>query len=160
MNYPILYRKRIIPNECILLKDDEILYYENDILVTRWNALKPKPNLAHGYSCYYFEQGFKISKFYRADHSLLYYYCDIITAEKNPSDNSIIVTDLLADVIVYPDGFVKVVDLAEIVDALDSNGITLSQVKQALLSLDKLLSIIYEDKLDKLTSYIDQFDMK
>lgn len=159
MNYPVLYRKRIIPNECILLKDDEILYYENNILVTKWNALKPKPDLAHGFSCYYFDQGFKISKFYRADHSLLYYYCDIITADKNLEDNTIIVTDLLADVIIYPDGYVKVVDLAEIVEALNSKDISLSEVKQALLSLDKLLSIIYEGKLNTLTSYIDKFDI-
>lgn len=159
MNYPILYRKRIIPDECVLLKDDEILFYENHILVTKWTTLKPKKDLDHGFSCYFFDEGYKISKFYDGEHKLLYYYCDIIDSEMRPEDNSMIVTDLLADVIVYPDGFVKVVDIDEIADALNKESITIEQVKKALYSLDKLLSIIYEDKLDTLTIYMDRFDI-
>lgn len=158
MNYPVLYRKRIIPDECVLLKDDEILFYEDHILVTKWNTLKPKKDLDHGFSCYFFQEGCKISKFYDREHKLLYYYCDIIDSEMRPEDNSIIVTDLLADVIVYPDGFVKVVDIDEIADALNKETITIEQVKKSLYSLDRLLSIIYEDKLDTLTIYMDKFD--
>lgn len=158
MNYPVLYRKRIIPDECVLLKDDEILFYEDHILVTKWNTLKPKKDLDHGFSCYFFQEGYKISKFYDREHKLLYYYCDIIDSEMRPEDNSIIVTDLLADVIVYPDGFVKVVDIDEIADALNKESITIEQVKKSLYSLDRLLSIIYEDKLDTLTIYMDKFD--
>ena len=158
MNHPTLYRKRIIPDECVLLKDDEILSYENNILVTRWKTLKPKKDLDHGFSCYFFDFGYKISKFYDREHNLLYYYCDIIDAEKREADNTIVVTDLLADVIVYPDGYVKVVDIDEIVEALNQESISLEQVKKALFSLDKLLSIIYEDKLDTLTTYMDKFD--
>lgn len=158
MSYPTLYRKRIIPDECVLLKDDEILSYENNILVTKWKTLKPKKDLDHGFSCYFFDFGYKVSKFYDREHNLLYYYCDIIDAEKREADNTIVVTDLLADVIVYPDGYVKVVDIDEIVEALNQENISLEQVKKALFSLDKLLSIIYEDKLDTLTTYMDKFD--
>lgn len=158
MSYPTLYRKRIIPDECVLLKDDEILSYENNILVTKWKTLKPKKDLDHGFSCYFFDFGYKVSKFYDREHNLLYFYCDIIDAEKREADNTIVVTDLLADVIVYPDGYVKVVDIDEIVEALNQESISLEQVKKALFSLDKLLSIIYEDKLDTLTTYMDKFD--
>lgn len=158
MNYPILYRKRIIPQECVLLKDDEILSYENNVLVTKWKTLKPKKDLDHGFSCYFFDSGYKVSKFYNREHDLLYYYCDIIDAQKNDTENTIIVTDLLADVIVYPDGYVKVVDIDEIVEALNSESISLAQLKKALCSLDRLLSIIYEDKLDTLTVHMDRFD--
>ena len=28
---PILFRRRIIPDECVLLKDDIILYHDEDI---------------------------------------------------------------------------------------------------------------------------------
>ena len=52
----------------------------------------------------------------------------------------------------------KVVDIDEIVEALNSSSISLEQVKKALYSLDKLLSIIYDDKLDTLTTYMDKFD--
>jgi len=158
MNYPLLYRKRIIPNECILLKDDEILCWDEDHIVTRWNALRPKKDLHHGYSCYFLKEGYKVSKFYRADNSLLYYYCDIITHEFVPAENKLIVTDLLADVIVYPDGFVKVVDLDEMVPALESDNISMPQLKSALTSCSRLLEIIYDGDLHKLTKYIEEFE--
>jgi hypothetical protein len=158
MDHPLLYRKRIIPDECILLKDDQVLFWDEQRIITRWNALKPKKNLHHGYSCYFLSEGFKVSKFYRADNSLLYYYCDIITHEYSEDRSSLIVTDLLADVIVYPDGFVKVVDLDEMVPALECGGITINCLKQALLSCSRLLSLIYAGRLSELTKYIDQFE--
>ncbi len=94
-----LYRERIIPKESVLLKDDEILYFKKNILATSWKALKPKKDLHHGYSIYYLDEGFKISKFYREDHSLLYYYCDIIDYSYDKKENTLVVTDLLADII-------------------------------------------------------------
>ncbi len=158
MNYPLLYRKRIIPDECILLKDDEILMWDDSVIVTRWKALKPKKDLHHGYSCYFLKEGYKISKFYRQDNTLIYYYCDIITHEYNASENKLIVTDLLADVIIYPDGFVKVVDLDEMVPALECGGISMNELKKALLSCNALLSLIYKGELAKLTKYIESFE--
>lgn len=158
MEYPLLYRKRIIPNECILLKDDEILSWSSERIVTRWNALRPKKELHHGYSCYFLKEGYKVSKFYRADGSLLYYYCDIITHEYIPRDNKLVVTDLLADVIIYPDGFVKVVDLDEIVPALESGALSLNDMKAALLSCNRLLEIIYDGDFKELTQYIEAFE--
>jgi len=71
-------------------------------------------------------------------------------------DNSLIVTDLLADVIIYPDGFVKVVDLDELVTALESRSICLDTLKSAIMRLDKLLKIIYSGQFDTLKSYIDK----
>ncbi|MGN1171328.1 MAG: DUF402 domain-containing protein [Lachnospiraceae bacterium] len=158
MNYPLLYRKRIIPNECILLKDDEILMWDDNIIVTRWKALKPKKDLHHGYSCYFLKEGYKVSKFYRQDNTLMYYYCDIITHVYHASENKLVVTDLLADVIIYPDGFVKVVDLDEMVPALECGGISMNELKKALLSCNALLSLIYDGKLPELTKHIESFE--
>ena len=115
----------------------------DEVIVTKWNALKPKKDLHHGYSCYFLNRGFKVSKFYAADNSLLYYYCDIVNYEFNKEENSLLVTDLLADVIVYPDGFVKVVDIDEMVQCLDSGDIDLDLLKVSLTALDSLLKIIY-----------------
>lgn len=158
MDNLLLYRKRIIPDECIFLKDDEILLCDHEILITKWNALKPKKDLHHGFSCYFLKKGFKISKFYQADNSLLYWYCDIVKYDHTPSDNTLVVTDLLADVIVYPDGFVKVVDLDEIVPALDSGGLSIEDMKKALLTLNQLLSTIYQGDFNKLTKYIEDLE--
>ena len=43
-----LYRKRIIPQECILLEDDEILYLDQEVIITKWNTIHPKKTLHHG----------------------------------------------------------------------------------------------------------------
>ena len=114
MENPTLYRKRIIPEECICLKDDVILSISQDTILTKWQALKPKKDLHHGFSCYFLKDGYKVSKFMRADGSLLYWYCDIITYEKVPEENLIIVTDLLADVIITPENKVRILDLDEL----------------------------------------------
>lgn len=160
MNCPTLYRRRIIPDECILLKDDEILFCDNTTgkIVTRWTALHPKKDLHHGYSCYFLKEGYKVSKFYQKDNSLLYYYCDIIKPEYLEKENKLIITDLLADVIIYPDGFVKVVDLDEMVPALERGGILLQDLKKALLSLNDLLNQIYAGKLKELIADIERFE--
>ena len=56
-----IYRKRIIPQEIVLLKDDVIVKADDDIIVTKWNTLKPKTGFSHGCSCYYLKKGVKVS---------------------------------------------------------------------------------------------------
>lgn len=157
MTNPVLYRRRLIPDECIPLKDDLILECNEEHIVTSWNAIRPKKDLHHGFSCYFLREGFKVSKFYYEDGRLLYWYCDIVSFDYSPSDNRLMVTDLLADVIVYPDGFVKVVDLDELVTALESRSITLDTLKSCLNRLDRLLKIIYSGNFSKLTSHIEKY---
>ena len=158
MSQTQLYRKRIIPAECILLKDDIILYQDSDIIVTKWNALKPKKDLHHGFSCYFLKDGFKINKFYCADNTLLYWYCDIISHTYSEESDTYVFTDLLADVILFPDGRVKVVDLDEIADALSSGSITKEQAVDALYKLNKLLGIIYRNEFDSIKCNLEKFE--
>ena len=153
---PILYRKRLIPEECVLLKDDTVLYRDNQIIVTGWNSLKPRKDLHHGYSCYYLEEGFKVSRFCKEDGSMLYWYCDIVDYDYTADTDTYIVTDLLADVVIYPNGFVKVVDLDELVTAQESGLLNNDMLKKALLRLNHLLEIIYAGDFDKLQKPIEQ----
>ena len=150
-----LYRKRIIPEECVFLKDDRILRQDKEIIITGWNTLHPKKTLHHGYSCYFIDRGYKVSKFYDHDGHLISWYCDIVSHTYDESENTYVFTDLLVDVIVYPDGFVRVVDLDEMADALRDETMTSAQVQQALRHLDKLLGVIYSGHFDRLTKYID-----
>ena len=150
-----LYRKRIIPSECILLKDDEIIYHDNNVLVTRWHTLNPKTEFSHGASAYIFEKGIKVSKFYREDGSLLYWYCDIVEYSMDHDAGALTVTDLLADVIIYPSGRLKVMDLDELADALEQGLITQEQTALCMRRLDALLTIIDRDKFDTLCEYLD-----
>ena len=150
-----LYRKRFIPNEIIPLKDDVILYEDDDIIVTKWNSLRPKSDLHHGYSCYYLKKGWKVSKFLYEDDSLMYWYCDIVEFHY-PDQNSLIVTDLLADVIIHPDNTIRVVDLDELSDARQQELITQGELYHALNQLNELLCKLYAGGLKDLTSPIEK----
>ena len=152
---PVLYRKRLIPDECVRLDDDEVIYRDDEIIVTKWKALHPKPRLDHGYSCYFLKRNYKVSKFLFSDDSLIYWYCDIIDYTHDEAEDSYVFRDPLADVIVFPDGFVKVIDLDEFEEALDKHLITVADVRRALKSLDTLLRTIYDGRFSELQSEIE-----
>lgn len=154
---PILYRKRLIPEECVLLKDDRLLYRDEEIIVTAWNTLKPRKNLHHGRSCYYLREGIKVSRFFDENGSLLYWYCDIVDYDHDAQTDTYIITDLLADVIIYPDGFVKVVDIDELVTAKEGGLLTDAMLGQALLTLNRLLQIIYDGGFEKLQEPLERY---
>lgn len=158
MNDLKLYRKRIIPEECILLENDTILYQDQEVIITKWNTIRPKKTLHHGYSCYFLERGFKVSKFYDHEGGLISWYCDIIEHTYDADANTYVFTDLLIDVIVYPDGFVRVVDLDELADAMRDGLITAGQMQLALRRTDKLLSLIYKGAFSRLQKYIEDHE--
>ena len=151
----ILYRKRIIPDECLLLKDDRILYMDSSVIVTSWRAIHPKPSLASGFSCYYMDRGYKVSKFLRDDGTPRFWYCDIVDYHMDHEAGELTVTDLLADVIIYPSGRMKVMDLDELADALEQGLITQEQTAMCMRRLDALLSLIDRDKFDTICEYLD-----
>lgn len=152
-----LYRKRLIPSECIHLKDDQIIHVDENAIITKWNTLRPKDEFAHGISFYCLSHGWKISKFYRADNSLAYIYCDIIDTSYDKTTDTYTFTDLLADVIIENNGLVRVVDLDELADACSTQIISNEMLVTALHRLNSLLTIIYSGEfqqfIDKLDSY-------
>lgn len=154
-----LYRKRIIPEQMILLKDDRIERSDDEMIITSWTTLNPKTEFSHGCSCYFLKQGLKVSKFYRSDDSLLYWYCDIVDYEFDKKTKSLTVTDLLADVIIYPDGHYKVVDLDELAEALERGLITAETMSYTLRRLNDLLTILYRDRFDRLQSPMEQLGL-
>lgn len=153
-----LYRKRLIPEECILLDQDVILYRDPEVIVTKWTTIRPKKTLHHGYSCYFLERGFKVSKFYDHGGNLISWYCDIMMHTYDADTDTYVFTDLLADVILYPDGFVRVVDLDELADAMRDGLLTPEELQLALRRLDKLLSLIYKGAFPKLQKYVEDFE--
>ncbi|MCM1542247.1 MAG: DUF402 domain-containing protein [Blautia sp.] len=159
MNVRTLYRKRIIPSECTHLKNDIIVEQNDERIITRWETLNPKTEFSHGCSCYFLQDGIKVSKMYRRDGSLLRWYCDIVDFAFNEQEESLTVTDLLADVILYPDGRMEVADLDELAEALERNLITKEQMTSCLRSLDHLLTLIYRDKFDRLQSCLNHLGL-
>lgn len=145
-----LYRKRYIPNETVFLKDDEIISVDSETIITKWDTLKPRKDFAKGISVYYLKEGYKVSEMINSDNKTVYYYCDIIEPIYNEKDNSYIFNDLLADVKVYSNGKIEVVDLDELAEAFKKGLITSSQLCKALKQLDRLLKIIYSNGIESI----------
>lgn len=133
---PILYRKRLIPNECIRLDQDEILLHKEQLLVTRWNTIRPKKDLDHGISCFLLDKGWKISQFINREDQLICWYCDIIDWSYDSDTDTYVFTDLLADVLIYPSGQIRVVDLDEIADAMEQGLLDQTQLCLCMRRLD------------------------
>ena len=153
---PQLYRKRLIPEECIHLKDDIILSVSDDYIITKWNTLNPKTAFSNGLSLYVLKKGWKISKFLDDNGNLVQWYCDIISTEYNSDSDSYIFTDLLADVILDSNLNSRVVDLDEFATAFESGMISADEITSTLKKLDELLSIIYDGRFSDFISIIEQ----
>jgi len=155
-----LYRKRLIPDEVVHLKDDIILHRDDTVIITKWKTIKPRKDMDHGFSAYLLKEGIKVSKFYRADNSLLYWYCDIVDYDYDEENNSYTSTDLLTDVVLYPDGQIRVLDLDELAEASDRDMITKQQLHSALVRTDMLLTTMYSGEFKRYMDLIDQYDIQ
>ena len=84
-------------------------------------------------------------RFYSHSHDFMYWYCDIIETNYEKDSDTYVFTDLLADVIVKPDGNTRVVDLDELADAFERGLLSSQRMSCALRQLDDLLQAIYRD---------------
>lgn len=155
VDHILLYRRRFIPNEIKPLADDSILYFDDDIIITSWKTLKPRSDFASGISVYYRKEGFKISRHCGADGTFTRWYCDIIAESK--TEDGLVFSDLLIDVVIFPDGTVRVVDLDEAADALEQGLITADLLTAALRSTNKLLSYIHQGRFPELTNCLEKY---
>ncbi len=157
---PTLYRRRYIPDELIHLKNDKILYFDKDSIVTSWEVLTKRHSFTHGFSCYYIDKNIKVSKFLDDNNELVYWYCDIIHTEYDSEKNAYTFCDLLADVIVYPNYTFKVVDIDEIAVALEKDILSKDILIKLMKSLDALLNDIYSGKFTKYMDYINNYEKR
>lgn len=152
-----LFRKRYFPDELIELKDDKILFQDDSLLVTKWDVLKPRKDIASGYSAYFIKKGIKLSRVLNQAGELVYWYCDIIHTCHDEAENTYTFHDLLVDVLIYPDGSVRVVDLDELADIMRQNILSKDIAADALLQTDTLLRMIYGGRFSELTEPIMKF---
>ena len=155
-----LYRRRFIPDELVPLINDIVLLHDEDLIITKWNTLNPRKDIARGLSAYYLKEGYKVSKIYNHNNQIVYWYCDIIQIKEEAAKNEIICEDLLIDVIVYEDGRVEILDIDELADALDNDLITPNEVKKALRILNKLLKLIYQGHFEALKEPVNNIELK
>lgn len=144
MNKPRILRKRYIPDEVVDISGDEILYIDEEFMVTKWSVIRPREDISGGISFCFLKEGYKISRFNDKNGEFAYWYCDIVDVDYNSAEHTYVFTDLLVDVKIIPDGKVIVLDLEEVADALENKIITQKQACDALRKLNKLLDIIYK----------------
>jgi len=150
-----LFRHRFIPMETIPLTDDEILELKDNLLVTRWKSFHPRPEFAYGISAFFLDKGWKVSKICDCEGRLSYWYCDIIESVIDEENNSYTYNDLLFDVVVYPNGSLKVLDCDEAADALEQGLISQEQLLYGLRAMNELLYTIYHGRFDRLQAVIE-----
>jgi protein associated with RNAse G/E len=143
MKNPKILRKRYIPDETVDISGDDILLINDDVIITRWKPIKPRNDFDSGMSCAFLQKGYKISKKYK-DGKLLYWYCDIIEVEYKKPDNTYILTDLLADIIVYPDGTYEILDLDELSELLLNGTVSKEQAAKSIMVVSDILNMIYK----------------
>lgn len=156
-----LFRKRHIPEECIQLKKDKILFLNDSCLVTSWNVLKPRSDFSSGISLFDFEKHWKITRVAKADGSLYHWYCDImkmhISEDKEANTATYLMEDLLIDIVIESDGSVHVLDLDEAAEAFEKGLITGADLTLALNAADALLRIIRSGEFEDYQKTIDHY---
>lgn len=159
-----LFRKRHIPEECILLKNDRILSLDDSRLVTAWNVLKPRSDFASGISLFDFEKHWKITRVAKADGSLYHWYCDImnmhISEDSEANTATYLMEDLLIDIVLEPDGSVHVLDLDEAAEAFEKGLISGSDLTLALNAADALLRVIRSGAFEEYQKLIETYVKK
>lgn len=141
-----IFRKRFIPDEIVDISKDEVLHVDEDLLVTRWKAIKPRKDIKGGISFAFLKKGYKISKFYDHSGNFSYWYCDIINFEYDKDEDKYILIDLLVDVKMSPNGEPRILDLDELAYALENDIVDKNVAAAALKKLDALLSLIKSEE--------------
>ncbi len=144
MKKPIILRKRYIPDETVDISRDELLYRDESLLITKWKAIKARPDIGWGISFAFLNDGYKIARFYDNSGNFIYWYCDIIDVWYDSGSDTYTLVDLLLDIKLMPDGKIKVLDADELAEALENKMITTEQACRALRTLNKLLGMEYE----------------
>jgi len=143
MKKATILRKRFIPYETVDISSDEMLYRDDELIITRWKAIRPRTDIGRGVSFAFLKDGYKISRFYDPQGNFVYWYCDVIDVEYDAARDTYTLIDLLVDVKILPNGEVRVLDIDEVADALDENIITKEQASDSMRKLHKLLDLVY-----------------
>ena len=156
-----LFRKRHIPEECIPLTKDRVLYLDDTRMVTGWNAIKPRGDFASGISLFDFEKNWKITRVAKADGSLYHWYCDIlrmhISKDTEADTATYLMEDLLIDIVIEPDASVHVLDLDEAAEAFEKGLITGADLTLALNAADALLRVIRNGEFTEYQKIVEEY---
>lgn len=143
MKKPTVFRKRYIPSEIVDISGDELAFRSEDLLVTRWKPIKNRSDISGGMSYTFLKEGYKVSKFLGPEGEFKYWYCDIINVDYDEETDKYVLTDLLLDVKIMPDGSVLVLDVDEVAEAMEKGIISKEEACTSLRILAKILDMAY-----------------
>lgn len=156
-----LFRKRHIPEECVPLTKDTVLFLEDSRMVTSWNVLKPRADFASGISLFDFEKHWKITRVAKADGSLYHWYCDImrvhISEDAETDTATYLMEDLLIDIVIEADGSLDVLDLDEAAEAFEKGLISANDLTLALNAADALLRVIRNGEFAEYQKIVESY---
>jgi predicted RNA-binding protein associated with RNAse of E/G family len=140
-NVPKRYKKKLFPPAIIDISSDILYFFNKELMVTGWapEVDDPTEGVASVISFIFLEKGFQISKKFDKNNTFLYWYCDIIDVESDQENNIYTITDLVVDVVVYPDNYVRIIDLDELANLIEQDGLDKKLLLKALRNLDNLL---------------------
>ncbi|MCX7748695.1 MAG: DUF402 domain-containing protein [Clostridia bacterium] len=141
---PAILRKRYIPFETVDISKDEILYRSDELLITKWDVIRPRTDISKGVSYTFLKDGIKISRFYDTCGNFIYWYCDIIEVHYDENKDEFTLVDLLVDVKLTHKGELIVLDADELAEALEQGLITKDQACDSLRKLDGILKTVYQ----------------
>lgn len=151
-----MFRKRFIPEEIVDISNDEILYNDDNIIVTKWLPIKPRNDISGGTSFTFKNEGIKVSKFLDGDSNFNKWYCDIVEYKYNSLRDEHLWIDLLVDVVADENWHYDVIDLDELAMAYKLKLITADVLCDALEKLNNLLAQIksgeLQEKIKKINS--------
>lgn len=147
-----ILRKRYIPDEIVDISKDEVILKTENLIVTKWTPIKPRPDIGKGISYTMLDKGWKISKFFDKSGNFIYWYCDII--DYKFEDDTYTLIDLLVDLKIFSDGKYEILDKEELDEALNENIITMEQYEDALNKLQELLDIVKSGKFPPINEII------
>ncbi len=139
-----IYRKRFQPDECIHLKDDEIVYSDKSYICTKWETLRPKEGFDNGASIYDIDHGVKVSKFCLGAE-VQYYYIDIIDMQYDEKTDTYTCVDYVFDIILQPNLHdFEVVDGDEFEELIEKGTFTSKEVAETYAKLLFMTTCIEE----------------
>lgn len=146
MSTPKRFKRRLMPEEVIDITSDTLHFMDSKLLITSWSSQDMDTEADFNYSWAYLDDGFQIHRKMDKDGNFLYWYIDILAIEYSEQQHAYTLTDLIVDVVVHPDGYVDVIDLDEMAEAMEQGFISQEQVVLALRHLDTVLRLNYAKK--------------
>ena len=106
-----IIKHKLCPYESQDITNDHWHHISEDLLISTWNPVESEMQVASVLSIFELSKGVQISKKFNAQGQLKYWYCDLIAARYE--DEALHITDLILDLVIFPDGVLQVIDVSE-----------------------------------------------